>query len=436
MTALFPTRAFRRSRERASGLLFAFGIDDLQSGVTASGHALTFTRASGRTVFDTQGRVATVAHSQFPWSGAYNATAAVYEPTCDIEKGRTNLCLQSENFGTTWSAIGTPTRVAAALNCGDLALDLIGDDASGALEGYSQVVTFTGSAVKAISVFVAPGTSTSSVLRLRDTTASADRLLARIQWSAGIPSITMTTGTFITAVRCYGGVYRLCFQTTSVTPGNVNQVELYPATTAALSTTNVGTLYAGGIQAENFEYPRSYLKTKASTQAASADSLTATVGFAPQDLTFYLRFATPVWLNILTSLPVPPGLFFRGDGTGNGAIYAQFNAGSPSTVGVVITDSTGSAATAGQTLPDVSVQDIAIQCKDFATQPACRVDCGAGFGSWSVQVILPVAAFSSDTLSLGRVSPTADATELNAGLRKVLIAPGLRTIAELRGAPI
>src|SRR5690606_35123816 len=133
-------------------------VDDLSTELP-SGQTLTFDRNSSKTVLDSAGRVATLAYDQVPWAGWYNTGAARWEPVMFMDNAATNLCLQSENFGATWSAIGTPTRTAAAATCGDLALDRIGDDAGGTLEGYSQAVAFTGNAVKAISLFLKAGTS-------------------------------------------------------------------------------------------------------------------------------------------------------------------------------------------------------------------------------------------------------------------------------------
>src|SRR5690606_9159454 len=100
MTALFPSRSYRRTRERASGLLFAFGVDDLSTELP-SGQTLTFDRNSSKTVLDSAGRVATLAYDQVPWAGWYNTVAARWEPVMFMDNAATNLCLQSENFGAT-----------------------------------------------------------------------------------------------------------------------------------------------------------------------------------------------------------------------------------------------------------------------------------------------------------------------------------------------
>lgn len=200
---------------------------------------------------------------------------------------RTNLCLRSEDFGTTWSGVGTPTRSAAAHTASGVTLDLIGDDDGAALEGYTQTVTFTGDAIKAVSLFVKASTSTSAVVRLRDTSASADRLLAAITWSGGLPVVTMTTGTSLGYQALAGSVFRILFYTTSVTAANTNSLQIYPATDAALATTATGNVYVGGVQAENALFPSSYIPTTSASVARAADLLSFQYAAVPQAATAY-----------------------------------------------------------------------------------------------------------------------------------------------------
>lgn len=195
------------------------------------------------------------------------------------EPASTNLVLQSENFGTTWAAVGatSPTRSAAAARCGRVVLDLLGDDSALAAEGYTQTVTFTGNAVKSISFVIKQGTSTSSVVRLRDNTGLADRLLLAITWSGGVPTVTMTTGTLEGTSSMANGCYRVRVQTTSVTAANTNTLEVYPATTAAFAIGNTGDIYVGGVMAEDDAAQCStYIPTTTATVTRNADSLTYT----------------------------------------------------------------------------------------------------------------------------------------------------------------
>lgn len=418
MTIAFPARAFRRQRERTPGLLFAFGVDDLSTDVP-TGQTLTYDRNGQRSVLDSAGRVATLAYDQVPWGATYNSTAGVWEPVYDSYRATTNLCVRSEDFGTTWSSIGTPTRTAAAKTCGDVTLDLIGDDAAGTLEGYSQVVSFTGNAVKAVSVFLAAGTSTSTVIRLRDTSASANRLLATIAWASGVPTVTMTTGSDVGTITCYNGTYRFVFQTTSVTAANTNQIEVYPATTSALVTTSTGTVYAGGVQAENAEYPRGYLKTLGSTVTSVVDSLTCPVTFPVADFTLYVRLARPHWaaLGSVTSFPYLVGI------TPTSSAYWQLDLTTSSQFRCVLYDGSTSANAYGTMVAGAMI-DICVQFVNVASALKARMDVGGGFEAYS-STLGAVSAWGGTTLQIGPA---------DGGIRRIAMAAGARTLSEMRGA--
>lgn len=198
-----------------------------------------------------------------------------------VETASTNLVLQSSNFGATWAAVGTPTRSAAAKYCGSIALDLIGDDDGAALEGYSQTITFTGNAVKSVSFLIAQGTSTSTVVALVDTTATANRVLGVVTWSGGVPTYTPTTGTQERAPEAKGnGVWRIFVASSAVTAANTNSLRFYPASDAALSTAATGTVYIGGVQAENALVASSHIPTTTGTVTRNADRIADTLGDA------------------------------------------------------------------------------------------------------------------------------------------------------------
>jgi hypothetical protein len=189
------------------------------------------------------------------------------------ETSSANLVLQASNFGTTWAAVGTPTRTAAAKYCGSIALDLIGDDDGAALEGYTQTVTFTGNADKSVSFLVAPDTSTSTAVRLRDTTAGADRLLGVVTWSSGTPTFTPTTGTQERAPKqLANGCWRIFCKAAGVVAANTNSLQFYPATDAALAVGATGRVYIGGVQAENATTASSHIPTTTATVTRNADA--------------------------------------------------------------------------------------------------------------------------------------------------------------------
>lgn len=207
-----------------------------------------------------------------------------------LEKAGSNVCLQSEDFGTTWTSSGSPTRSAAGHTAAGVTLDLLGDDDGAATEFYQQNIAFTGDAAKAVSIFIKQGTAASSVIRLQDDTAGAIRLLAQIGWSNGVPSITMSTGTYVGYESYADGVFRVSFVTTSVTAANTNRLIVCPAETTAFSGALTGNAYIGGVQCEDSTTPTSYRKTTTVAVSRSADNLVFPFTFVPQEMTIYLKF--------------------------------------------------------------------------------------------------------------------------------------------------
>jgi hypothetical protein len=198
-----------------------------------------------------------------------------------IEELSTNKVLQSQNFGATWTMQGIPTRTAAALTFGSLVLDLIGDDDAGGvtIEGFLQTVTFSANLTRAVSIFMKAGSSGASQIAIRDTTAGADRLRATITWGAGgVPSVAAATGTHQGTDDYGAGLYRFRFLTTNVTSGNTNQLQVYPATDSSGSTSLIGDVYAGGVQAEDFSLSSSYIPTTTATVQRDADDISTLLG--------------------------------------------------------------------------------------------------------------------------------------------------------------
>jgi hypothetical protein len=261
-----------------AGLSFWLPLNDLGDGVVDirayagphNGQQGTFTRATVATCRLASGLLKKVAsgvpRSHYLASGEYGGYLA--------EGARTNRCLQSENFGTTWAATGTPTRSAAAASRGDLTLDLIGDDDAGALELYAQSVTFVGDGVKALSFFIKKGTATSSVIRLLDSTAVQDRGKIVITWTGDVPSLAVTTATLLDTESWGDGVYRVSVVTAAVTAANTNTIQVCPATDTSFVTTGTGTIYVGGMQAEDAAFASSYIPTTTASVTRDADVLT------------------------------------------------------------------------------------------------------------------------------------------------------------------
>lgn len=281
----------------------------------------THTRAdatSCATYIDSDGVLRTVAANVLRDAHYVNGTRVVL-----TERGSTNILLRSEDFGTTWSAVGSPTRTAGAHTLSGVSLDLIGDDDGAASEYYSQSPSFTGDGVKGVSLFMKAGTSQpagGSALVLGDNTAGANRLVAIITWTAaGVPSVSASTGTYIGYLALKDGVYRLLFQTTAVVAANSHDFSFRPCIVAA----QTGNVYAGGVQIENAIVPTSYIKTLGSQVTRTDDALSFAYAPVPQEMTLYIKgieLGTVQQTNL-------PGLVAIG-GANDASVYVLASSGS------------------------------------------------------------------------------------------------------------
>jgi hypothetical protein len=250
---------------------------------------LTFTRTGIATYTDSDGILQTAAEdvARIDWP----MVDGERKPALLLENSGANQVLQSEDFGTTWTVTGTPTRSAAAHTAAGVTLDLIGDDDPATAEYYEQIVTFTGDGSRAVSVFVKQGDTPNpngSVIIVRDTTASAYRLRATVTWAGGVPSVSIAEGAEVRAPEEFAdGVYRLHLRAAAVVAANTNRVRVYPATETASET---GDVYAGGVQAENRTVPSSYIRTTTAPGQRNAETFFADFPHAPQEMTVLAEF--------------------------------------------------------------------------------------------------------------------------------------------------
>ena len=236
----------------------------------------------------------------------------------DIWMTSTNRCLQSSSMGTSpWTNIGTPTLTPTAKPCGDVMLELLGDDDGAVLEGKTQNIVFgdtsgtLGTNNKSFSVFFSEGTSASTVFRIFDSTAAAVRELATLTWSAGVPSIAMTTGTLDEIETLTNGCSRARIRVPGIVPANTNQLQVYPATNAALDATLTGNVYVGGFQCD--DYPLATPHTPTTTVAVTrGNHILGHRSFAGQALS---------WLNPAEGTMVVEAVFNASWGAGTAQQY-------------------------------------------------------------------------------------------------------------------
>ncbi len=71
-----------------------------------------------------------------------------------LDQGRTNICLQSQTFGTTWTtAAASVTADQTAAPDGTTTADFVKEDATTAAHGITQAITTATNAPYAYSVY-------------------------------------------------------------------------------------------------------------------------------------------------------------------------------------------------------------------------------------------------------------------------------------------
>ncbi len=187
-----------------------------------------------------------------------------------VEEQRTNLLLRSEDFTTSWGAVSTTVTANTDVSPdGTTNADTLTPSTTSSY--VWQNATFTGDGDKACSVFLKAGTSTTTRLILRDTTATVNRGSVDITWTAGVPSGVATVGT-LQGIDSFGsGWYRVRMLATGVVAANTNQFRFSPDPIAG-----TGTSIMWGAQTENGAFATSYIPTVDSQVTRSADVATIT----------------------------------------------------------------------------------------------------------------------------------------------------------------
>jgi len=161
-----------------------------------------------------------------------------------------------EDFSA-WTNLGTPIMTSGQGDpFGGTAAWLMADDDAAALEGKQLAVTFTGNAVKALSLYAKAGTASELFVELRDQTAATNRFQCTITWSGGVPTISNLVGVFLRqeTIPNAPGWYRFHFQTTSVTAANSHTWNIRIGPTPA----TVGNVYLFGANAWDSVGPAAY----------------------------------------------------------------------------------------------------------------------------------------------------------------------------------
>lgn len=272
--------------------------------------SLTFTRATTATYVNAIGQIASAAsgalrHDYDPVTGEYKGWL--------IEEARTNLCLQSADFATSWTAYNSSVSAnAATAPDGATTADKVVEAANTNNHGPFQVVTATASTVHTWSVFAKADTRRYLKLVIDDV-GGTNAVSAVFDLQAGaITQAAAATGTGsapTAQIKDYGNGWYRCsvsgapaasgasvrgsaFMSTSATPG------------ATFSTPYAGDgtsgLYLWGAQLEAGAFATSYIPTTTASITRNADVLSIATssitagggaGFNPNEGTLFLTFS-------------------------------------------------------------------------------------------------------------------------------------------------
>lgn len=197
-----------RSRGRFGGLYPSFSANFL-SGVMPA--AITFTRASNSTYYNSSGILTTA---------VTNAPRFDYDPITLaprgllIEGSRTNLCLQSEDFSTTWAKAGTLTTNVATAPDGNLTADKFASDGASTNHLLSQTTAPSSAVVYTLSVY-AKAVEESWIQLTFGTTNWSGLAYQNYNVSTGVLGSSGGTGGSASIQNVGNGWYRCSFTATS-----------------------------------------------------------------------------------------------------------------------------------------------------------------------------------------------------------------------------
>lgn len=250
---------------------------------------ISFTRATNGTYFDSAGVLRTAGSGVARFDHRLENDVWVNKGLL-IEEQRTNVCLRSEEFGTTWTTTNasiTANQVAAP--DGTTTADLLKENTANNVHLLNQsTITITANSAYTLSVFVksysASGTSQRYV-RLQALSGSDFFTCVFDPTNGDIgDNSKASASTFLGASSqdCGNGWYRFSISGITNTSSTTLTFQIYLRNAFTIAATytgdNVSGLYLWGAQMEAGAFPTSYIKTTSASATRNADvaSMTGT----------------------------------------------------------------------------------------------------------------------------------------------------------------
>lgn len=249
-----------------------------------------------------------------------------------IEGARTGFVLQSEDLGTTWANVSTPTLVTnvAVAPDGNTTADTLEDSSAAAYQGKTQSFTVANdSATYTFCAFVGKTSGgTSATFGINAQLSGGTGVSHTPRWNTDTGA-KLSGGTVFTYE--FANYWRTCGTITNNSTGNTTlALTIYPATAAHGSATDtataVGTATLWGMGGEAGAFPSSYIPTTTAAVARANDQAVRSYGAE-----YNLVSGTSVVVGDVSTINASGSqIFFDNDGNGRNL----YNPGGASSIAI------------------------------------------------------------------------------------------------------
>lgn len=288
-----------------------------------------------------------------------------------VEEARTNLCLRSQDFSTSWTTTDTTLTTGQTSPTGESNATLFTEGSAGNAFVGSASVAIVSNSTSTISGYFKKGNNNIIRFVLSDTATGTHRCTAWFDLNSGtvlsVANGGSATGASASILNLPNGWYR-CTVTGAVNNSATAINATWASASANGSTTRVSgaTVTAFGIQIEAGSFATSYIPTVAATVTRAADNISLATSAFPWS-------ATVGTLMTYAKYPIADAGAARltaqiDDGTSSNRImmYGDFSAGAPA-IGRIVNGGSNTALLTGANLASsTSKQAMAWAANDVA----------------------------------------------------------------------
>lgn len=235
---------------------------------------------------------------------AYEWTNAGAALGVRVEGARTNSCLQSENFATTWTrsgilAFGSGSTVnAATAPDGNVTADLVTEDSTAATDHSIRQAVTTTVATWTFSVFVKqPPSNARRYIMMFVATGSVGSVFD-LQTGTDLGALTLANPALSSGIEAWANGWYRCWVTYTGAAASVShRLYLLQASTAVdYNGDGVSGLYMWGGQVELGDSPSTYIPTTTGAVTRNADAISRTLGseFSATAGTLLTTYSVPI----------------------------------------------------------------------------------------------------------------------------------------------